>query len=154
PTRPASRPLPANELVKEAKATEVFNWMARQRDIAFRYPIDGCYARSQLMVERMRKQGFHPAKVWAFANGESLYARTRNNPKGYVTWSYHVAPVLRVRVTPKVQRWFVIDPSLFQQPVPIAAWEQAMRKSANSHRAYLTVTRIGHPPTLLSGKKA
>jgi hypothetical protein len=154
PRRPASGARPPRELVKEAKAVEVFKWMARQRDIAFRYPIDGCYARAQLMVERLQKQGFYPFKVWAFANGHSLYARTPNHPRGYVTWSYHVAPVLRVRHENKTQRWYVIDPSLFDRPVPIAQWEQAMRKNSRSHRPYLTVTRIGHPPTLLSKKKA
>src|SRR5207249_4731468 len=124
PATPARRPSgarPPRELVKEAKAGEVFKWMARQRDIAYRYPIDGCYARAQLMVERMQKQGFYPFKVWAFANGDSLYARTRNHPRGHVTWSYHVAPVLRVRQENKTQRWYVIDPSLFDRPMPIAA---------------------------------
>ncbi len=157
PPTPARKPsglLPAHETVSHQKAREVFDWMARQHDVAFRYPVDGCYARAQLMVERMRKNHFVPYKVWAFANGDTLYARTRNNPSGHVTWSYHVAPILRVRMGSNTQRWYVIDPSLFSGPATIAQWEAAMKKDAKSHRPYLTVTRVGAAPTLLSGKKA
>jgi hypothetical protein len=154
PPRAKSGLLPAHETVTLAKANELFHLMARQHDIAFRFPIDGCYARAELMIERMRAKGAHSHRVWAFANGDSLYARTKNNPRGYVTWSYHVAPVLRVRHGHNAQTWYVIDPSLFTRPVTIAQWEAAMRRDANSHRPYLTVTRVGQAPTLLNGRRA
>jgi hypothetical protein len=77
--------LPADETVTLEKATEVFQAMIKQGDIAFRYPVDGCYARAELMIERMSRLGLKPRKVWAVANGNELYAKTKNNPKGFVT---------------------------------------------------------------------
>jgi hypothetical protein len=157
PKTPARKPsglLAVSETVTLAKAKEVFEWMARQKDIAFRFPTDGCYARAHLMVQRMQKNGFKPRKVWAFANGDTLYARTRNHPAGHVTWGYHVAPMLRVRIDANTQRWYVIDPSLCQTAVLVSQWEAAMLKSKDSHRPYLTLTRPGVAPTLLSKRKA
>jgi hypothetical protein len=154
PQRKATGLLPPSETVTLTKAKEVFNWMARQKDIAFRFPTDGCYARAHLMIRRMQRNGFRPRKVWAFANGDTLYARTRNHPDGHVTWGYHVAPVLRVRIDSKTQRWYVIDPSLFQGPATVGQWEAAMKKNKNSHRPYLTLTQPGVPPTLLSKRKS
>jgi hypothetical protein len=154
PPRPPSGMLPLSETVTLQKARDAFDWMNRQADIAYRFPADGCYARAHLMSQRMIKNGFKPRKVWCFANGEALYARTKNHPDGFVTWSYHVAPLLRVRFENNSQRWYVIDPSLFHEPVPVAQWEAGQMKSKESHKPYLTLTKLGQPPTLLSGKKA
>jgi len=154
PPRPSSGLLPVTETVTLQKARDAFDWISRQPDIAFRFPVDGCYARTHLMCQRLIKNGFKPRKVWSFANGETLYAKTKNHPSGYVTWGYHVAPLLRVRFENNTQRWYVLDPSIFQEPVPVAQWEAAQMKSKEGHKPYLTLTRMGQPPTLLSGKKA
>src|SRR5262245_43741887 len=128
--------------------------MPRPSDTALRCPVDGCYARAHLMVGRMQKNRFKPRKVWAFANGESLYARTKNHPDGHVSWGYHVAPVLRVRLSDGGQRWYVIDPSLFSAPATIDQWEAAMMKTKSSHKPYVTVTAVGQAPTMLNKRKA
>jgi hypothetical protein len=80
------------------------------------------------------------------ANGEPLYARTKNVAAGYVTWGYHVAPVLHVRVNAKTKAWYVIDPSLFHHPVTIVQWENAQKKSPSSHTPYIAMTRLGEAP--------
>jgi hypothetical protein len=153
PPRPPSGTLPFEETCSLAKAGEVFRWMTRQKDVAFAFPVDGCYARAQIMVERMTKQGFKPRKVWAAANGEELYARTKNHPKGYVTWSYHVAPVLRVRNADGTQRWYVIDPSLHKEPATLTQWEQAMMRTPKSPHPYLTITKLGEGPVWVDRKR-
>jgi hypothetical protein len=150
---PSTANLPVTETVTHEKATEVFSGMARQTDIAFRFPLDGCYARTQLMVERMQKQGLKPRRVWAVANGEELYARTKNHPKGYVTWGYHVAPVLRVRGPEGKQRWYVIDPSLFEAPATLAQWMYAQMRKREGHRPFVTVTKLGEAPVWVDRKK-
>jgi hypothetical protein len=152
PPLPVSGLLPVAETVTVQKATDVFNWMARQSDIAYRYPTDGCYARAELMIERMQKNGFKPRKIWSVANGEELYARTKNHPRGFVTWAYHVAPVLRVRTGEKSQRWYVIDPSLSTKPMTITEWEKAQMRTATSTKPYLTLTRPGKPPKWIDHK--
>jgi hypothetical protein len=154
PRRPTAG-LPLGETVTYKKSVEVFNWMARQSDIAFRFPVNGCYARAHLMCQRMIRNKFRPRKIWSFPNGETLFARTRNNPKGYVTWRYHVAPVLRVRLdaSAKTQRWYVIDPSLFTRPVTVAQWERAQMRTKVSSKPFLTITRIGEAPTGIDRKR-
>jgi hypothetical protein len=146
PARPKAGTLPQDHTVSLTKAGEVFRWMARQNDISFRYPTDGCYARAHLMIRRMQKNGFKPWKVWSFANGESLYVRTTNHPSGHVTWRYHVAPILRVRLQDGQQRWYVIDPSMFKAPVTIAAWRNAQKRPGGRYDPYVTITRLGVAP--------
>jgi hypothetical protein len=151
PSRPTVVPTDT-EVVSYQKAVEVFNWMAGQKDIAFRFPLDGCYARAQLMVERMLQKGYRPRKVWAVAHGEELYARTKNHPSGHVTWAYHVAPALGVRQD-KTRRWYIIDPSLFDKPATVTQWVNAQLRMQKSHRPFLTLTKIGEAPLWVDRKR-
>src|ERR1700730_4122612 len=137
-TRPALTPEQAQQLFKS---------MATQPDISFRFPSDGCYARAHLMVRRMQAMGYRPGKVWAFARSkqESLVCRTRNHPRGYVTWKYHVAPTIRVRIEDKVYD-LVFDPSIFDHPVKISQWARAQKRSPTNRTPFICKTRIGQPP--------
>lgn len=150
-TRKAAVKLPVSETVTLEKANAVFQAMVKQDDIAFRYPVDGCYARAELMVEQMTRRGLKPRKVWAVANGNELIAKTKHHPKGYVTWGYHVAPVLRVRDKDDEQRWYVIDPSLFTAPATLTAWMKAQMKEGG-HQPFLTVTKPGQAPKWVDNK--
>ena len=96
-TRPKGKSLPINETVTFRELGQIFKWMESQHDIAFGFPSDGCYARAHLMIRRMQKRGLTPYKVWAFKNGAPLHVCTTNDPKTYVEWDWHTAPVLRVR---------------------------------------------------------
>jgi hypothetical protein len=150
PAAPASKAVLTPE-----QAQAVFDVMAGRRDIAFRYPTDGCYARAHLMVKHMLALGYKPGKVWAFAHSkkEPLYARTTNHPRGYVKWRWHVAPVLRVRGDSGKARWFVIDPSLFRTPVPVVRWKGRMRRAGARGAPYITVTRLGEAPRDKYGRR-
>lgn len=153
---PSTPQLPKGETISLAKANEVFKWLAGQTDLAFRYPTDGCYARAHLMCERLQKQGFKPRKIWSVANGEELYARTKYTAKGYVTWAYHVAPMVRVRLDGEKQKWYVLDPSLFDGPVTLRQWMLAMMrqpKVGHPHQPYLTLTAPGEAPQWIDGKR-
>lgn len=86
--------------------------------IAFLYPEDGCWARANEMCRLMIAEGEQPSKVWLRGR---LHTLTRNSPKCYVDWGYHVAPTLEVSVAATTQT-YVIDPSLFDGPVPLATW--------------------------------
>jgi len=154
PERPKVGSLPAGETVTMAQAQQAFSMMAGQGDISFRFPIDGCYARAHLMIKRLQAKGFRPMKVWTFANGnEMLHIRTPNHPKGFVEWKYHVAPILRVRTTNGQQRWYVIDPSMFQGPVKISAWKNAQKRPNARYEPYVTIARFGQSPTDPSGTR-
>jgi hypothetical protein len=134
------------------QVSDVFARMAAQTDIAFRYPVDGCYARTHLMVRRMQAQGLSPRKVWAFRNGDLLQVRTPFAPAGFVDWDYHVAPLLRVRYG-KGDWDMVIDPSLFDGPATAEQWAGAMKKAARSN-PFVTVTNPGEAPVRPDGKRA
>jgi hypothetical protein len=134
-------------------ARKAFAQMAAQNDIAFQFPADGCYARAHLMARRMQSMGLRPRKVWSFAHGESLYARTSHIPAGFVEWGYHVAPTLRVKTDNGVHE-MVIDPSLFDRPVTVGQWSNAQRRSGASPMPYTCVTRLGESPVLPTGRRA
>jgi hypothetical protein len=153
PQRPKTGLLPESETVTPQQAINVFRMLASQRDIAFHYPADGCYARAHLMIKRMQKNGLKPYKVWTFQNGDPLYVRTTYHPAGHVEWRYHVAPLLRVRLANGQQRWCVIDPALFQSPVTITKWRDAQKKPGSRYTPYVTVTKLGQSPKDAHGNR-
>jgi hypothetical protein len=107
---------------------------------------DGCYARCHLMVLHMQALGLRPAKVWTFANGEPLHVRRPEDRSRFVTWKYHVAPILRVRAASGKEAWMVFDPSMFRQPVTVATWAGAQRRPNSPHRPHVCLTRLGQAP--------
>ena len=152
--------LPAGvSVVSWAKASQVFAQMKGQRQIAFRYPIDGCYARAHLMGKLMIGMGLQPGKAWAFDDKAMddkkapprLYASTANHPKGGVWWKYHVAPVLGVRDKNGSVRIVVIDPSLFDEPVSLARWQKRMVHPQVRFAPRLDVTAWDQPPARGNG---
>lgn len=86
--------------------------------IPFQYPDDGCWGRAHEMCRLMIAEGEQPDKVWIYGN---LKVDTANNPACYVAWGWHVAPTLLVSAGsyPEI---YVIDPSLFNEPVPQGTW--------------------------------
>lgn len=120
---------------------KLFRKMAGQSDIAFNFVEDGCYARAHLMIERMRRLGYEPVRVWTFASGESLHVKTTKTTKGYVEWNYHVAPAIPARIQGRTVM-LVIDPSLFNRPVTVDEWVNVQKRTSAS-RPILQVTRIG-----------
>jgi hypothetical protein len=140
--------------VSTSEAQHVFDVMARQKDIAFRYVLDGCYARAHLMIQRMEKMGINASKAWSFPSaGSKLKTRSSLAKGGVVTWEYHVAPTINVMVNGKAT-WMVIDPSMFKGPVTLAEWASAQKCSKTGKAAITRVTAIGEAPVLPSGAKA
>ena len=86
--------------------------------IPFDYPDDGCWGRAHEMYRLMGNQGVACNKVWIYGN---LRAATTNNPHCQVSWGWHVAPTLQVKIGTRTET-YVIDPSLFPKPVTQAAW--------------------------------
>jgi Glutaminase len=137
-----------SETISAAQAQRLFAELAGRRDIAFRFPADGCYARAHLMCVQLFGRGVRPRKVWTFANGQSLRVRTANHPDGFVQWGYHVAPLVRVRFGTGASardRDMVFDPSMFPRPVTIQVWQMAQAPS-RSHLPHVRVTRFGEAP--------
>lgn len=86
--------------------------------IPFLYPDDGCWGRAHEMCRLMITQGAQPEKVWIYGN---LKVPSQNKPNCLVQWGWHVAPTLQVHVAGGIHTW-VVDPSLFPDPVPQGTW--------------------------------
>ncbi len=89
----------------------------------FLYPDDGCWGRAHQMCRLMIADGAQPQKVWIKG---SLRPSSRNHPgcgwPGWSGWGWHVAPTLEVNTVNGVKTW-VIDPALFNGPIPQATWK-------------------------------
>ncbi len=122
-------------------AYEIFQKMKMQKHIPFKYPEDGCYARAQEMSRIIEiEENITTGKVFIEGN---LRVETKNSPSGSVSWWYHVAPVLLVSGEP-----YVIDPSIFEKPVPVKDWFaiQVKHDRGRTDRAYYT-TRFHYTPS-------
>jgi hypothetical protein len=71
------------------------------------------------MCRLMIADGAQPEKVWIEGN---LNVNSRNKPNCLVQWGWLVAPTLQVVINGSPQT-YVIDPSLFDDPVPLATWK-------------------------------
>jgi hypothetical protein len=94
---------PSPDAIASDQAAAIFAEFVAADELALRFPADGCYARTHLMVQRLLNQGLAPSKVWAFAvsTTDLLWTETPNHPDGRVRWWYHVAPVSRAASWPK-----------------------------------------------------
>jgi len=110
--------------------------------VPFQYARDGCYARAHKMRWIITtKYRYCCEKVFSFANQDNDTLAVKADKWGgcCVTWWYHVAPLIRVRVT--LGKWsivlaMVIDPSMFNKPVLLSTWLSAQENTlcrANAH---------------------
>lgn len=142
-----------------AKAKEIFDFCANLSChlagppavppcIPFQYVRDGCYARAHQMRRIILKRwGYCVEKVFSFAtaNNDTLAVRADKWGGCCVTWWYHVAPLLRVRLQLKLPGGLppvkltlamVIDPGMFDKPVLLSSWLAAQENKnchANAH---------------------
>lgn len=142
-----------------AKAKEIFDYCAQQSChlpgptvenpcIPFQYVIDGCYARAHKMRKIItEKYGYCCEKVFSFAtdNDDELAVQANKWGGCCVTWWYHVAPLLRVRV--KILSFnftlaMVIDPGMFDKPVLLSSWLMAQENAACSANARVSTYSI------------
>ena len=106
--------------------------------IPFQYVIDGCYARAHEMRRIITTQyGYCCEKVFSFAvdNFDRLSVQANKWGGCCVTWWYHVAPLVRVRITIKklgvsAELAMVIDPGMFDKPVLLSSWLAAQENPA------------------------
>jgi hypothetical protein len=148
--RPCKRIIP-NYL----KAKEIFDFCAKQTCslggpfsvspcIPFQYVRDGCYARAHKMRWIITKKYHYCCeKVFSFAvYGNDTLAVQANKWGGCcVTWWYHVAPLVRMRLGPFVLL-LVIDPGMFDKPVLLSTWLAAQQNKNCSPNAHVSLYSI------------
>jgi hypothetical protein len=142
-----------------AKAKEIFDFCAAQSChlpgpygispcIPFQYVRDGCYARAHKMRRIITTNyGFCCEKVFSFANQGSDRLAVQANKWGgcCVTWWYHVAPLIRVKVkilSFSIELAMVIDPGMFDKPVLLSTWLSAQENTTCSANANVSMYSI------------
>lgn len=120
---------------------ELFNELASNPEIPFKYPEDGCYSRAHEMSRILESKGIITGK--AFIEG-NLKVYTPNSPKGWVEWWYHVAPVVMVKIDGKDVP-YIIDPSIFSKPVPADDWYNIQTIPTDVRTTYYTNRFIYQP---------
>lgn len=142
-----------------SKAKEIFDFCAKQschlpvpKDVSpcipFQYVRDGCYARAHKMRWIITtKYRFCCEKVFSFANKSNDRLAVKADKWGgcCVTWWYHVAPLIRVKV--KLLKWeftlaMVIDPGMFDKPVLLSSWLAAQKNTLCSANANVSMYSI------------
>ncbi|MBI3441960.1 MAG: hypothetical protein HY052_09230 [Proteobacteria bacterium] len=113
--------------------------MADMEDIAFGYPQLGCYARAHIMCRQLLDQGIIPKKAWAFEGGKGLVVDFFVEQ---IRWSYHVAPVVAIKMPDRTIQDMVMDPGLFDGPVPLYEWGRIMAAEPEK----LQITSLGNAP--------
>lgn len=120
--------------------------------IPFKYAKDGCFARAHKMrfiIEQ--RYGYCSEKVFSFGNLDVEASLSGNCCVG---WWYHVAPLVRVNVN-GLAMLYVIDPSMFTEPVPLLNWLYAQENTTCDASSDLTDFSIqpssayypqGYPP--------
>jgi hypothetical protein len=121
------------------KAKEIFDFCAQQSChlggphavtpcIPFQYVRDGCYARAHKMYWIITtKYKFCCEKIFSFANRSPDVLAVEATKWGgcCVSWWYHVAPLVRVAIRlggRTEEAGYVIDPGMFDAPVPASQW--------------------------------
>lgn len=131
------------DAIESNLAAQIFLEFSTAENLALRFPADGCYARTHVMIRRLLDSGLTPLKLWALADSvtDLLWSETPFHPEGRVQWSYHVAPVLLVLDSDGIKQELVFDPILFDRPVPVEEWRIALHDTPN-----LVRTAPGEPP--------
>jgi hypothetical protein len=155
-----------------AKAKEIFDFCAQLSCnlpgpyavtpcIPFQYVVDGCYARAHQM-RRIITTRYHYCceKVFSFATADDDVLAVQASKWGgcCVYWWYHVAPLVRVRLTTRrcpLVFAMVIDPGMFDKPVLLSTWLSAQENlgcSANGHvTSYSIQPGSAYTPSYNSG---
>jgi hypothetical protein len=91
--------------------------------ISFQYVVDGCYARAHKMRQVLIEDfGYSCEKVFSYEGPDGYLAVDAGECCVY--WWYHVAPLVSVYEGGAVNK-YVMDPSMFEEPVTIDEWTGA-----------------------------
>jgi Glutaminase len=95
--------------------------------IPFEYVPDGCFVRAHKMKEIIEKK-FSYCCEKVFSYGE-LNIRADKWGGCCISWWYHVAPMIRVKEGGRTV-CYVIDPSMFNEPVLLSTWLDAQQNTS------------------------
>lgn len=113
-TQASARAVSMNSLAQQFQV-----WKTDPR-LRYDYVFDGCFARSHLVATELQQKNIIVGKVWL--HGFNLKP-IQQNLTDFSGWFYHVAVV----VFATDQKFYVIDPGLFNQPVSVLEWVEKIK---------------------------
>lgn len=114
-----------------AQAVAVFDRLADNPNIPFKFVEMGCDFRAFLMRRALEKEGLTPALAWAVEprSGTPLHYLS---PEGKEhQWWFHVAVALPVISPTGTLDMCVFDPSMYDGPVSLSVWADKMGAQAD-----------------------
>ncbi len=100
--------------------------------IPFQYVVDGCYARAHKMRQIMLTDfSLSCEKVFSY-EGPGAGSLAVDAGDCCVYWWYHVAPLVSVKAVGGGVTKYVVDPSMFSEPVSIGTWTAAQENTSCS----------------------
>jgi hypothetical protein len=127
-------------VIEQSKANELFRKFVQNKEIPFKYPIDGCYARAHEMARMAEKEQVLMGKVFTEGN---LQVKTNYQKYPIVQWGWHVAPIAYVKQPNGKTELMVFDPSLFGKPVTVEEWNQKMMDTTNGNKPEVRTSYYG-----------
>lgn len=111
--------------------------------IPFQYVVDGCYARAHKMRQIMLNDyNLSCEKVFSY-EGPGPGSLAVDAGDCCVYWWYHVAPLVSVKAPGGGFTKYVVDPSMFDEPVSIDTWTSAQENfscTPNANFGYYEIT--------------
>lgn len=142
-------------VISAERACALFEQIAAAPDIPHTFVHEGCHHRAHVAAKRIENEGVYTEKVWVQTSGADLRIDTPHSPLGYTIAIFHSAVVVHVDRGWNETERMVLDPSLFDGPVTVEAWQS--RLSALDHSptdTYFTSRFVHHisqfhdtPPT-------
>lgn len=126
---------------------QAFKSLSKNWGIEFDFPHGGCQQRAQILSLLLHKKfNLQHLKVWLFAPA-ALYQNDKRmlqlidknylSPTDHIEWSFHVAPIIRIKENDVVET-YVIDPSVNRdKPIKITDWLAALGNSNTSQYSFL-----------------
>lgn len=111
--------------VSEAKA--LFDQLAAATDIPHDFLDEGCHFRAHVEAKRLEDAGIYSEKIFVLPDHADLRIDSERHPLGFTLAIFHTAPCISVQQEDGTVERRVIDPSLFNAPVPVETWAGTMR---------------------------
>lgn len=128
-------------VIDQSKANELFRKFVQNKEIPFKYPIDGCYARAHEMARMAEREKTLMGKI--FVEGDLQVKIQSKNWGSDFRWGFHVAPIAFVKRSNGKTELMVFDPTLFGRPATVSEWKQKMLVSTNGFKARIRYTYYG-----------
>jgi hypothetical protein len=127
--------------VTHDQANLIFNRFVQNCEISFHYPETGCNVRAYWMGLLLAKQKIASRLIWVELDSPV------STEFGEMDWSFHVAPIVNVEISPGVRVDAVFDPSLFDRFVSVNEFVWALTGKARSQsRVQITRPYYFTPP--------